>query len=988
MAVDLTARTCTECANASVCPHKEIFMKFFENRDKLMVKCGDENDGSGGTSVDTSKSVSVRIEHRYLDGPGLERLYRDMGLVGSGSAPCVAPHSGCPMFHHPHDAPIYSPYPHAAGYIAPLCRDARDDRGNHLQYIAPIAAPRTNEVHASPYPTYPGLNWWSCKKCPSYASCNSADNVDYAKLGGTVYSTFGLSYIDANIGSSINLADIPTPKEIMANYKRADSNPTSFLVESEENVFIVYYVYDAPTSGGGSSDEDYSENMKWMTLDEIKEAGLMHDVEMFYNDLTYVYPSDGTTSVPMSVHLEGIICGPINRRTDDGRVVCVMGDYIPLQSVANDVEPLYTSENHAIYSSLNEAIGAVSGKKLTVTEEGIRIKGMNLSGNRVDIGEGNYRKITLAEGDKLIIGFYVDQSYKLDINTMKLMNYGVNVDMEVIDDQVQTSGKRYIRFMVELPKEDIYIQTCLVSANYLADPANFRPIEYLNTWDPTAIALNTPPVTVLNEKVWMQTYRPIAPRRWPAASVPDRTPLYAEDCPPSSQFIVRPFFDIIGYTEEAAKRLTFDPSIRINNAALMTYPKEIRFLATRENSAFTYWAMWVTLHKRLHQAMCDIFESSSIKLTDRTAMPGEFVAKVASTLSKPAAPGTNNAMRMTDPVHLYDAVMDYTPNNAKTMLDWMSSLDLPDNFKARLYALPNSSTDLLLSSNYEHEHMEAIPNGNVTHTLENGVDRVANPISRFEITADNVDEISIGHDQIYLMLLYPESTAGMSVYCQNFMAYQIHVKQNPIVTQATFILNGDHAMFRWDQVTLYDKMKAYQLSNIYPEDANDVQLTITGNVVHLTGDKAEFYKLANTCDIVYQEDITVKSNYVNMPVHEEQHYAVPYHSGSKFDFIAPEGDCIIKITIDDAVLMYIEDGEIKMPKFIHDDGTAAQVTASTTEHGLYTVHLWDIAGDHEISVVLRHGDDGTIEGCSRCKGYVDAAQYEHIEWVPICTYFK
>ena len=215
MATDVSARICDTCRMASLCPHKEKFMAFYENRDKVMVKCLDD-DGQ----LNNAQEIEVRVEHRYMDGPGLKEVYQSLNLKEPGWWPCAAHYTGCPFKRHPFDTPIYAPYPHAAGYVEPLCTDARDAAGNRLPFVAPPATPRTNEYHVSPYPTYKGFIW-DCNSC-NYRDPNQKE-VDYAKLGGTVYSTFHIDYIVTKVGETLQLDNIPTPENIHKGYQRVQA---------------------------------------------------------------------------------------------------------------------------------------------------------------------------------------------------------------------------------------------------------------------------------------------------------------------------------------------------------------------------------------------------------------------------------------------------------------------------------------------------------------------------------------------------------------------------------------------------------------------------------------------------------------------------------------------------------------------------------------------------------------------------------------------
>lgn len=983
MATDLSARICENCANSSVCPHREVFLKFFENRDKILVGCGDENG-----NIDTSVTVKVRVEHRYMDGPGLEEVYRNLGLTGSGGSPCVSWGGACPILcHHPFDSPIYAPHPHAAGYIEPLCRGARDNNGNQIPFITPLATPRTNEVHAQPYPTYPGLNWWSCKSCANAGHCSAA-NGDYNKIGGTVFSTFGITYVDAKIGSEVNAADIETPKTIQANYRRLNNTPASFKISSEEDVIVIFYEH--------YEDVTVVDPYKWMTMDEIREKGLTHDVEIFYNDLSYIYPSfDGVSSVAMNVKLEGVICGSINRRNSDGSIEITTGQRVAIGYTNKISDALQTSKHEDLFTLSQEILGAYAGDIISVTDESMVSKDQT-----IDISVGNYRKLDMVEGDILVIGLYMPEEYTIDLNMMRMMNYGGDLSVSMAANSTG-NGLRYIRLMVNIHSDDIVLQTCIVRKDYMDDEATYRPIDYLSTWDNHQIAWNMEKITAMNGKTPVIVYRPIAPRKWPAAYFNDKTPSYREDCPPSSAYIVRPFFDLIGYTTEASKRMTYDPSIQINPAFAYTYPRELRFLATREKTNKAVWAMWTIRHDMVNNFMLNALDlmNTNIEKNDSPNVMINLAKEIDSSSVE------DRDLRVFDDVHCFSMNMDYTPNNAKTVYELFKTMVLPDNFIGKLYALPTGAKSVDMRSRYEIETIDHAPIGVVTYE-DPDLGTLTMSLAECEVNEDTVEQFNPGLNQTYIFAVYPSNCAGVSVYCQNFVVYQFDVVQAVRKTTATFIMDGKDLSVNGgvSGVIMFDKMKAYELSNIYPEDAGKVFLKLDPDtsIISLGGERAKYYDLSSTCDLSYQQTLTVNCVYKDDTVMDQSsQYAVAYKGAYKLDFLAPEGDCIIGVNAtsgnETKTLMWInDDKEIILENASFSNGTSIGITETKNvvtgqplnQSGAYTLHFWDIAEDCVVNVIFMHGDNGTIYGCSRCRGYVDSSEYPYIEWVPVCSFFK
>jgi hypothetical protein len=364
-------------------------------------------------------------------------------------------------------------------------------------------------------------------------------------------------------------------------------------------------------------------------------------------------------------------------------------------------------------------------------------------------------------------------------------------------------------------------------------------------------------------------------------------------------------------------------------------------------------------------------------------------------------PGFNSKLKYIDPVHHRNFTIEYTHDSVKTFYDKIASLTLPDNFTFALFALPTGSQSLTLKSTYGNELIDHAPSGQV-YVDDGDGGAIISPLSRYQVTAENVNSFEPKLKQTYVLAVYPKNCAGLSVYSQNFVAYQIEVTQTPIPTEVSFVMDGSlMTLNALPGPYLIENCKAFYLSNIYAEDADKVSIGIENDVISLTGERAQFYSLANHTSVKYQQRITASCYYKDdRDGEDESDYAVAYKGASKLDFVAPDGDSIVSITImagaNTATLMEIADGDISVNSVTLEDGTSASATVTTSKvtgemlqpGGAYTVHLWDISSDITIEVCFKHGDNGTVAGCTRCRGYVDASQYDYIEWVPICTFYR
>ena len=1001
MATDLSARICTNCRHASLCPLRDEFMAFYEHRNEVMVKCGNDD----GT-VDTSQEVTVRIEHRYLDGPGLEDMYKLLNLKGPGWWPCAAPYTNCPYMKHPFDTPIFAPYPKEAGYIEPLCRGARDAEGNRLPFIAPIAPPRTNEYHVSPYPTYP-MTAWNCDHCSNRTQCQPTD--DYAKLGGTVYSTFAITYQDGDVGTGIALKDIAVPGTILSGYERAiDKNPESFTITGEDDVFIIYYTYV------GEGDQPLP---SYPNLEDLEKEGKTHTMKFFYAGKSYVYPSQSSEPSPiaMTVKMNGLWANSSGLIVEDK--VIAPNCYIQLvQNGTGKLEAKYDASQ-------------------TVEPD-------NLKDLQVDVSMAQYQELSgLVEGEKIQLVLTFDKRWKIATDLMKTMNYGMDIlDISVSEALWSNSNMVEATITVVVPAGDFFLQTIFVERSKWLNSSQMPAIDYLTHWSPKEIrwGYRQTAVTIGSDIVMVD--QPIPPRYWDRYLVTDSMPYYAPNYPPNDKCIVRPYFNLLGYTDNQEQRYSFDEELKFFPADEMDYlilatndaleikesgadtmvvhktnagatiarrnktpsQKFIRFIKNSSMDQYVEgesfidtvtepdfiggFAMWKLDANAIEEKVMAGLQAIDAHISSYELADGDFQVIPADMLENWEEGGIDEPYM----VEVYPATqlqwpMEYMPNLDVRLYQTLQYLVPPDNFNWKLFRLPSNIKELTVWNTWPENEtiLEHDPHGLVT--LKDGT---ATQLSEWLVSDTHkfADELSCQ----FLLIVQPNKLAGMHKDYQNYKMYQIRVTQTRKDINVMLYFDGKD-MSPFGGVPNPKNLKSYRLLGVYPEDINKLTLefkkTESGTLMELGGEAAPFYKLSNRAEMAYVQTVTVHSSYNDKCYEEEQTYQVNYRGIYSFDFKAPDGDSIVEITLEGARLFAIVDSERLMTPIDLEDGTQAYITLSEDEK-TFTVHLANIGKDLTLEVTYHQGDDGSIEGCSRCKGYVDTSTRDWLEWMPICHNFE
>lgn len=999
MSVDFTARICDSCEHATVCPHRETFLAFYNNRDKVMVKCGTD-DGE----VDTSQTVTIRVQHRYLDGPGLEQLYHDYGLHDSCWFPCMAGFAGCPIMRHPFDSPIYSCYPNPAGYIPEICSGARLPNGDRIPFIAMVSTAETNEYYASPYnyqdktiQDYPGLLWWTCKSCPHHTQCE--EEFNFNDLGGTQFSTFGFTDVTVKLGEKVYLSDIPTPKNIIAGYTRADSNPEYFEVTDANSSFIIYYNY-ASEDGSGGDDGDGGDGTtppigtpdNPMSTNDIITSELLHTGAIFFNDKAYLYPKP-EEYIPMKISINGIVCGTISRISDDG-VKINPGDTMEVTVTENGaITALVTADETALETNAGELIDgdiAETNDTITTIESPVITLDPRYS---YDISGGNYRAFALVENDILIIHLIYSGPYELDLDMMKMMNYGFELKME--KDETVIGLVHDVHLRVTVPNNDFTIQLCLKDVNYPID--EYPPIDY-TPWSYDEIVWAYLPTRAINmDDEEVNVYQPMAPRKWSATMVNDLTPSYIGEVPPMDMAPVRPYFKLIGYATELSKRESYDPNITItSDTPKINIATAVRFLNSGEvGSAEVY--RWLAMWRIRYQLCAELIEEQMPELFGNT-----FMEHVKIESDKCAITNSTQINSLRDPglvdelqgqwsIKWFEYKKNYGENDLVAIYNKFMELNLPNRFMLNLYLLPAKARDFELKNKLNAENEDNLPDAVVpvwTGAMnEEGTEVINNHhLSEYLLTpetAENLMNMREGNTLTLLAVISPKNCAGLWAYDQSFISYQFTIYENTIGLTTTFIFDGKDMVY--NGLPNLELMKGYILNGLLPEDAGHVFLHRENNVLSLSGDRAYLYKLLPQCDVKYQQIVTVKSRFTHVDCDvNTSTIAVTYRRGCEIDLKAPDGCSIKSITVDGHNLYEIINNERVINKFQTDDIDADM---KVNDDDTITLYLNNVGKDINVLVMLKEGDDGSIVGCERCKGYVDASEYPWIKWYPVCDYY-
>ena len=332
--------------------------------------------------------------------------------------------------------------------------------------------------------------------------------------------------------------------------------------------------------------------------------------------------------------------------------------------------------------------------------------------------------------------------------------------------------------------------------------------------------------------------------------------------------------------------------------------------------------------------------------------------------------------------------MDYMPNLDLRIYQTLQYLKVPDNFHWSLFRIPSNTKGGVIWNTWPSDESSFDHDPHASLELADGTTRA---LSECKVTESNTfaDELST----TYLLVVQPNKVAGMTPYYQNYKMYQIRVTQIRRETWATFIYDGKDMVIP-GTIPSMDKMKSYQLNDIYPEDMDKLTLDIFYDTdlhawkVELKGERAPFYHLSNRCDVKYMQSLTINSTYDNDCRNESTTMQVGYRDTARITMTPPEGDSVRKIECKGFTIYDATSNDRIFTDCILEDGTSIHAEyhgESTTDIDIVATN---VGQDLSIVVTFHHGDDGTIEGCTRCKGYVDTSNLDWLEWMPICKDYQ
>lgn len=268
---------CYTCLHSDLCPNRETMLGIYNARHQVMI--------DGSEMSETGDSVSIRVEHRYLNGPALDVLLEGLGFFSNHYNLCKLRHP-CPI--PPWWADPVKDNGVPVGYIEPLCMDARDCNGNRLAY--------------KDYPYRHSNFGYNCDICPFRGIEYSSQQDEIIKSAA---STFYIEYIDTNVGKEIVINDISIPSVIADNYHRStEANPDSYLIKDESTCIVIYYYY-------GDSSNDAESGTQYLDHSEIVSRGLSRSITLgaaVTKELAVL------SNVYSNIQF---ICGPIARMNDD-----------------------------------------------------------------------------------------------------------------------------------------------------------------------------------------------------------------------------------------------------------------------------------------------------------------------------------------------------------------------------------------------------------------------------------------------------------------------------------------------------------------------------------------------------------------------------------------------------------------------------------------------------------------------------------------------
>ena len=239
---------CYGCSKASICPYKETFQKLCANIDKLKIN----KDEVDSTPID---SYTIRVEHRYSDGPGLENNLSNLGIKPTNRH-CTL-NRACPMTPWWSDPIRDNGVP--IGYpIDRVARDARYCDGEKIPYRPRHTMEKTNIITRNDRDLPFRVNCFSCPyRAPEL-------NSQLEALIQSCASTFRVDYVQLVKGALVNTSTVALTT--LENYTIDTERTTAQMrITSERDVIIIYYKYKNPDTSTPIEEAP--------TVDDLREQG-------------------------------------------------------------------------------------------------------------------------------------------------------------------------------------------------------------------------------------------------------------------------------------------------------------------------------------------------------------------------------------------------------------------------------------------------------------------------------------------------------------------------------------------------------------------------------------------------------------------------------------------------------------------------------------------------------------------------------------------
>lgn len=283
---------CYGCTKASICPYKETFQKLCANTDKLKIG----KDDIDSTPIDT---YTIRVEHRYVDGPGLAQNLSNLGVKPTNRH-CTL-NRACPMTPWWSDPVRDNGVP--IGYpIDRVARDARDCDGEKIPYRPRHTVEKTNIITRNDKDLPFRVN---CFSCP-YRETEMSSQLE--ELIQSCASTFRVDYVQVAKGSkpTTSLIALTTLNNYEVDYSRT---PEQWTIKSERDVITIYYKYKDPASDPNSGSASVP------TVEHLKENG--HGISLNLLPIQ-IYGRNGRAVIGQYRNISGTVGPLVDMRNNFG----------------------------------------------------------------------------------------------------------------------------------------------------------------------------------------------------------------------------------------------------------------------------------------------------------------------------------------------------------------------------------------------------------------------------------------------------------------------------------------------------------------------------------------------------------------------------------------------------------------------------------------------------------------------------------------------